>query len=152
MRPSNERHPGSERGLQRVCAAPLRQFRRQGRANYGKLSEFQDQAYPWGCLAGISRVGCRKLAYSWGSFMPQELKMLPMGTRDSALRVKMLLMGTQEKKESLDRWWPAVHQSCAQIQRFPSPFFRHWAPTPAPEPSPGLRLCRGIAAALPARN
>ena len=31
-------------------------------------------------------------------------------------------------------------------------FFRHWAPTPAPELSPGLRLCRGIAAALPARN
>ena len=32
------------------------------------------------------------------------------------------------------------------------PFFRHWAPEPAPEPSPGLRLCRGIAAALPARK
>ena len=73
--------------------------------------------------------------------------MLPMGTRDSALRVKMLPMGTQGKKESLDRWWPA-----AQIQRLNSLFFCHWAPTPAPEPSPGLRLCRGIAAALPARN
>ena len=84
--------------------------------------------------------------------MHQELKMLPMGTRGSALRVKMLLMGTQGKKESLDRWWPAVHQSCAQIQRLNSLFFCHWAPTPAPEPSPGLRLCRGIAAALPARN
>ena len=31
-------------------------------------------------------------------------------------------------------------------------FFRLLAPEPAPEPSPGLRLCRGIAAALPARN
>ena len=30
--------------------------------------------------------------------MPRELKMLPMGTRDSALRVKMLPMGTQGKK------------------------------------------------------
>ena len=58
----------------------------------------------------------------------------------------------KEKKERLDRWWPAVHQSCAQIQRLNSLFFCHWAPTPAPEPSPGLRLCRGIAAALPARN
>ena len=85
--------------------------------------------------------------------MHRELKMLPMGTRDSALRVKMLPMGTREKKkESLDRWWPAVHQSCAQIQRLKALFFCHWAPTPAPEPSPGLRLCRGIAAALPARN
>ena len=58
----------------------------------------------------------------------------------------------RKKKESLDRWWPAVHQSCAQIQRLKALFFCHWAPTPAPEPSPGLRLCRGIAAALPARN
>ena len=51
------------------------------------------------CCAGISCVGCRKLAYSHGSFMPQELKMVPMGTRDSALRVKMLPMGTRGKKK-----------------------------------------------------
>ena len=84
--------------------------------------------------------------------MPRELKMVPMGTRGSALRVAKKKENTQGKKQSLGRWWPAVHQRCAQIQRFPSPFFCHWAPTPAPEPSPGLRLCRGIAAALPARN
>ena len=29
----------------------------------------------------------------------------------------------KEKQESLDRWWPAVHQSCAQIQRLISFFF-----------------------------
>ena len=81
-------------------AAPLRQFRR---ANSRKVAEFQDQAYRWGCCAGISCVGCRKLAYSQGSSMPRELKMLPMGTRDSALRVADLPMDTREKKESLDR-------------------------------------------------
>ena len=47
MRPSNERHPGSERGLQRVCA-PLRYVSSGAQiiANYRKLSEFQDQAGP----------------------------------------------------------------------------------------------------------
>ena len=102
MRPSNERHPGSERGLRRVCA-PLRYVSSGAQVMAKRSKLWQIVRVPGSsltiiCCAGISRVGCRKLAYSQGSFMHRELKMLPMGTRDSALRVKMLLMGTQGKK------------------------------------------------------
>ena len=50
------------------------------------------------CCAGISCVGCRKLAYSYGSFEPRELKKVPIGTRDSALRVAKKYENTQGKK------------------------------------------------------
>ena len=84
--------------------------------------------------------------------MHRELKMLPMGTRDSALRVKMLPMGTQGKKRKPRQMVASCSPKLRSDPTFKPAFFCHWAPTPAPEPSPGLRLCRGIAAALPARN
>ena len=84
--------------------------------------------------------------------MHRELKMLPMGTRDSALRVKMLPMGTQGKKRKPRQMVASCSPKLRSDPTFKIVFFCHWAPTPAPEPSPGLRLCRGIAAALPARN
>ena len=79
-------------------AAPLRQF---GRATARKAA--QGRRVPGSsltimCCAGISCVGCRKLAYSYGSFMPRELKMVPVGTRDSALRVAKKLENTQANK------------------------------------------------------
>ena len=78
--------------------------------------------------------------------------MLPMGTRDLALRVKILPMGTREKKRNPRQMMASCLSKLHSDPMFYIAFFRHWAPTPAPEPSPGLRLCRGIAAALPARN
>ena len=146
MRPSNERHPGSERGLQRVCA-PLR-YVSSGAQIIAKRSKLRQRIRVPGsslsiiCCAGISRVGCRKLAYSQGSFMSRQPKKVPMSTRDCGVPK------CKEKKQSLDRWWPAVHQSCAQIQRFPLPFFRHWASersgaVPRTPALPGY--CRGIA-------
>ena len=47
MRPSNERHPGSERGLQRVCP-PLRYVSSgaQKIAKSREAAEFQDQGLP----------------------------------------------------------------------------------------------------------
>ena len=150
MRPSNERHPGSERGLQRVCA-PLRYVSsgaqimakrassRIKRIHRDVLPEFRVLAAEnWPTLRDLSRTENWKCSLWVREIWRSEWK--------SSLWVR------EKKKETLDRWWPAVYQSCTQIQRFISLFFRHWAPTPAPEPSPGLRLCRGIAAALPARN
>ena len=85
MRPSNERHPGSERRLRRVCA-PLRYVSLgvQTRARRSKLCEFQDQAWVSICCAGISCVGRAKLAHSYGSFGPREVNKVPMGMRDPA--------------------------------------------------------------------
>ena len=78
--------------------------------------------------------------------------MLRMGTRDLALRVKILPMGTREKKRNPRQMMASCLSKLHSDPTFYIAFFRHWAPTPAPEPSPGFRLCRGIAAALPARN
>ena len=52
---SNERHPGSERGLRRVCP-PLRYVSSgaQGGANSRKVAEFQDQGLP--CVVPEFRV------------------------------------------------------------------------------------------------
>ena len=62
-----------------VTSVPARKAEQSGRVPGSSLTII--------CCAGISCVGCRKLAYSHGSFMPRELKMVPMGTRDSALRM-----------------------------------------------------------------
>ena len=100
MRPSNERHPGSERGLQRVCA-PLRYVSSGAQVRAKSRKVAQGRRVPGlliMCCAGFSCVGCQKLAYPHGSFGPRELKKVPMGTRDLALRVKILPMGTREKK------------------------------------------------------
>ena len=48
----------------------------------------------------------------------------------------------ETRKETLDRWWPAVDRSCTQIQCYSSSFFRLWAPKPALEPSTGLPRLR----------
>ena len=70
--------------------------------------------------------------------------MLPMGTRDLALRVKILPMGTREKKRNPRQ----MMASCSPKLRS-DPMFKSAFILPL---GPGLRLCRGIAAALPARN
>ena len=84
--------------------------------------------------------------------MPREPKKVPVGTRDSVLQAASLPMDTRDKERTPRQMIASCYQSCTQIQCFKSLFFRLLAPEPAPEPSPGLRLCRGIAAALPARN
>ena len=78
--------------------------------------------------------------------------MLPMGTRDLALRVKILPMGTREKKRNPRQMMASCSPKLRSDPTFKSVFILPLGPTPAPEPSPGLRLCRGIVAALPARN
>ena len=153
MRPSNERHPGSERGLQRVCA-PLRYVSSGAQIMQIMARRTNSRTKP------DHHMLCRnfvcwlpKTGLLLWIFHAPRTENGPHGyERLGAPSGKEVGEHARKKKESLDRWWPAVHQSCAQIQRFPLPFFRHWAPEPAPEPSPGLRLCQGIAAALPARN
>ena len=153
VRPSNERHPGSERGLQRVCA-PLRYV-----SSGAKLEQIMANS-PSSRIKRIHRDVVPEFrvlaAENWPT--PRDLSRTENWKCSLWVREiwrsewKSSLWVREEKKETLDRWWPAVYQSCTQIQCFISFFLRHWAPTPAPEPSPGLRLCRGIAAALPARN
>ena len=83
---SNERHPGSERGLRRVCP-PLRyvSFGAQNRAKVCKLAEFQDRTLPLAFSAGFSRVGRPNLAYGYTFLARQEPKKSCIGKKDLAL-------------------------------------------------------------------
>ena len=150
VRPSNERHPGSERGLQRVCA-PLRYVSSgaQQRAKRRKAAQ-----------SGAKRTSSRikpdhhMLCRNFVCWLPKIGLLLRIF---HAPRIKKGFYGyerlgapsgkevgehARKKKKYITIWWPAVHQSCTQIQRFPSPFFRLWAPKPAAEPSPGLSKLR----------
>ena len=82
---SNERHPGSERGLRRVCP-PLRYVSSgaQGRASSRKGDEFQDRTLPLAFSAGFSCVGRPNLAYGY-TFLPrQEPQKSCVGKKDFA--------------------------------------------------------------------
>ena len=84
--------------------------------------------------------------------MHRELKMLPMGTRDSALRVKMLLMGTQGKKRKPRQMVASCSPKLRSDPTFSIALFSPLGPHSGSGAVQGLRLCRDIAAALPARN
>ena len=85
MRPSNERHPGSERGLRRVCP-PLRYVSSgaQIRANSHEIAEFQDRTLPLAFSAGFSRVGRPNLAYGYTFLARQEPQKSCIGNKDLA--------------------------------------------------------------------
>ena len=80
---SNERHPGSERGLRRVCP-PLRYVSSgaQVRAKRRKFDEFQDRTLPLAFSAGFSRVGRPSLAYGYTFLAHQESKKSYVGKKD----------------------------------------------------------------------
>ena len=90
MRLSNERHPGSERGLRRVCP-PLRYVSSgaQGGANSCKLAEFQDRTLPLAFSAGFSRVGRPNLAYGYTFLARQEPKKSCVGKKDFAFFLRL---------------------------------------------------------------
>ena len=76
----------ARRSVKSVPARKLAQTRAKSR-KVAQIIQVPGSSLTIICCAGISCVGCRKLAYSYGSFMPRELKIVPMGTRDWALRV-----------------------------------------------------------------
>ena len=82
---SNERHPGSERGLRRVCP-PLRYVSSgaQTRANSRKFAEFQNRTLPLAFSAGFSCVGRPNLAYGYTFLARQESKKSCVGKKDFA--------------------------------------------------------------------
>ena len=90
MRPSNERHPGSERGLRRVCA-PLRYVSSgaQSRAKRRKFAEFQDRTLPLAFSAGFSCVGRPNLAYGYTFLARQEPKKSCVGKKDFAFFLRL---------------------------------------------------------------
>ena len=87
---SNERHPGSERGLRRVCP-PLRyvssgaQIRAKGR----EVAEFQDRTLPLAFSAGFSCVGRPNLAYGYTFLAHQEPKKSCVGKKDFAFFLRL---------------------------------------------------------------
>ena len=87
---SNERHPGSERGLRRVCP-PLRYVSSgaQTRANARKADEFQDRTLPLAFSAGFSRVGRPNLAYGYTFLARQEPKKSCIDNKDLALFLRL---------------------------------------------------------------
>ena len=82
---SNERHPGSERGLRRVCP-PLRYLSSgaQKSAKVRKRCEFQNRTLPLAFSAGFSRVGRPNLAYGYTFLARQEPKKSCVGKKDFA--------------------------------------------------------------------
>ena len=82
---SNERHPGSERGLRRVCP-PLRYVSSgaQIRARSREIAEFQDRTLPLAFSAGFSRVGRPNLAYGYTFLACQEPQKSCVGKKDFA--------------------------------------------------------------------
>ena len=87
---SNERHPGSERGLRRVCP-PLRYVSSsaQDRAKSRKADEFQDRTLPLAFSAGFSRVGRPNLAYGYTFLAHQEPKKSCVGKKDFAFFLRL---------------------------------------------------------------
>ena len=87
---SNERHPGSERGLRRVCP-PLRYVSSgaQIRANARKGDEFQDRTLPLAFSAGFSRVGRPNLAYGYTFLARQDPKKSCVGKKDFAFFLRL---------------------------------------------------------------
>ena len=87
---SNERHPGSERGLRRVCP-PLRYVSSgaQMRAKSREIAEFQDRTLPLAFSAGFSRVGRPNLAYGYTFLARQEPKKSCVGKKDFAFFLRL---------------------------------------------------------------
>ena len=87
---SNERHPGSERGLRRVCP-PLRYVSSgaQVRAKSREIAEFQDRTLPLAFSAGFSRVGRPNLAYGYTFLARQEPKKSCVGKKDFAFFLRL---------------------------------------------------------------
>ena len=87
---SNERHPGSERGLRRVCP-PIRYVSSgaQMRASSRKFDEFQDRTLPLAFSAGFSRVGRPNLAYGYTFLARQEPKKSCIGNKDFAFFLRL---------------------------------------------------------------
>ena len=87
---SNERHPGSERGLRRVCP-PLRYVSSgaQNRAKVRKADEFQDRTLPLAFSAGFSCVGRPNLAYGYTFLACQEPKKSCIGNKDFAFFLRL---------------------------------------------------------------
>ena len=87
---SNERHPGSERGLRRVCP-PLRYVSSgaQGRVRSREADEFQDRTLPLAFSAGFSRVGRPNLAYGYTFLARQEPKKSCVGKKDFAFFLRL---------------------------------------------------------------
>ena len=90
MRRSNYRHPGSERGLRRVCP-PLRYVSSgaQIRAKSREVAEFQDRTLPLAFSAGFSRVGRPNLAYGYTFLARQEPKKSCVGKKDFAFFLRL---------------------------------------------------------------
>ena len=87
---SNERHPGSERGLRRVC--PRLRYVSSGaqtRANSREIAEFQDRTLPLAFSAGFSRVGRPNLAYGYTFLAHQEPKKSCVGKKDFAFFLRL---------------------------------------------------------------
>ena len=87
---SNERHPGSERGLRRVCP-PLRYVSSgaQSGAKSREIAEFQDRTLPLAFSAGFSRVGRPNLAYGYTFLAHQEPKKSCVGKKDFAFFLRL---------------------------------------------------------------
>ena len=87
---SNERHPGSERGLRRVCP-PLRYVSSgaQSCAKGRERDEFQDRTLPLAFSAGFSRVGRPNLAYGYTFLAHQEPKKSCVGKKDFAFFLRL---------------------------------------------------------------
>ena len=87
---SNERHPGSERGLRRVCP-PLRYVSSgaQGRTKSRESAEFQDRTLPLAFSAGFSCVGRPNLAYGYTFLAHQEPKKSCVGKKDFAFFLRL---------------------------------------------------------------
>ena len=87
---SNERHPGSERGLRRVCP-PLRYVSSgaQSGANAREIAEFQDRTLPLAFSAGFSCVGRPNLAYGYTFLARQEPKKSCVGKKDFAFFLRL---------------------------------------------------------------
>ena len=87
---SNERHPGSERGLRRVCP-PLRYVSSgaQIRAKSRKFAEFQDRTLPLAFSEGFSCVGRPNLAYGYTFLARQEPKKSRVGKKGFAFFLRL---------------------------------------------------------------
>ena len=126
---SNERHPGSERGLRRVCP-PLRYVSSGAQigAKRRKADKFQNQAYPSYVVPEFRVLAAETGLPLWIYWAPTTEKGPHGYERLGAPSGKEVGEHARQKKKYITIWWPAVYQSGTQIQYFPSPFFRLWAP------------------------
>ena len=130
-------------------AAPLRQFRRAKRSKVAQRTRIPGSSVSIWMLCRNFMCWLPKIGLLLRIFHAPRTENAPHGYERLCAPSGRPPYGYARKKDSLDRWWPAVHQSCTQIQCFKSLFFSPLGPhsgsgaVPRTPALPGY--CRGIA-------